>query len=97
MKGLVRDVVARRFPALGFDRQKKVEIKELFLSIMVKEAPKLWREMGGAKALSALGLVDSDRLNAQFLTTIDMSTGTYLKACKLFDTMNLESWSRKRL
>ncbi len=97
MKGLVRKVVARRFPSLGFDQQKKVEIKDLFFSILAKEAPAVWREMRGAKSLSKLGLVNHDLLDAQFNRVLESKNGTHASACKLFDVMNMESWLNKPL
>jgi Asparagine synthase len=97
MKGLVRKVVARRFPELGFDKQKKVEIKELFFSILAKEGPAVWKEMGGAKSLAKLGLVDGDLLDAEFYRLLASGSGTHAKASKLFDVMNMESWLTKRL
>ena len=33
-KGLVRDTISRRFPGLGFDRQKKIEITEFFSDLI---------------------------------------------------------------
>lgn len=97
MKGLVREVVARRFPDLGFERQKKVEVKGLFFSILAKEAPAMWREMGGAKALSALGLAEHSRLDSEFFAALSAGSGSYQRACRLFDIMNMETWLRKRL
>jgi asparagine synthetase B (glutamine-hydrolysing) len=97
MKGIVRKVVARRFPALGFDQQRKVEITGLFFSILAREAPPVWRELGGAKSLSKLGLVNHDLFDAQVKRVLESKNGTHAQACKLFDVMNMESWLNKRL
>ncbi len=97
MKGLVRKVVSRRFPTLGFDQQKKVEIRGLFFSILANEAPAVWKEMGGAKSLAQLGLVDRNLLDSEFYRVLSARSGTHAQACKLFDAMNMESWLRKRL
>ena len=97
MKGLVRKVVSRRFPGLGFEKQKKVEIKQLFFAIMAEEAPAVWAERGGPKALAKLGLVDARLLDAEFHRLLGRRTGTHANACKLFDIMNMESWLTKRL
>ena len=97
MKGLVRKVVSRRFPTLGFDKQKKVEVKGLFFSILAKEAPAVWRDMGGAKSLARLGLVNPELLDAEFFRLLSASSGSHAKACKLFNVMNMESWLTKRL
>jgi asparagine synthetase B (glutamine-hydrolysing) len=97
MKGLVRKVVSRRFPHLGFDKQKKVEVRGLFFSIMANEAPAVWREMGGAKSLAKLGLVDKKRLDHEFEKVLGGRSGTHAEACKLFNVMNMESWLTNRL
>jgi asparagine synthetase B (glutamine-hydrolysing) len=97
MKGLVRKVVSRRFPALGFDQQKKVEVRGLFFSIMADEAPALWKESGGAKSLAELGLVDRELLDREFHQALGARFGTHAQACMLFNIMNMESWLRKRL
>jgi len=97
MKGLVRKVVSRRFPALGFDKQKKVEITRLFFSIMAQEAPAVWKETGGAKSLAKLGLVDPHLLDSEFNRVLGRRSGRHSEACKVFDVMNMESWLTNRL
>jgi asparagine synthase (glutamine-hydrolysing) len=97
MKGLVRKVVSRRFPELGFEKQKKVEVKGLFFSILANEAPTVWRETGGARSLAQVGLIDSALLDQQFYQTLGLRSGTHAQACKLFNVMNMESWLAKRL
>lgn len=97
MKGLVRRAVAHRFPELGFDKQKKVEVKELFFSILANEAPAVWKERGGARSLVRLGLVDGALLDRQFYQVLGSRRGTHAQACKLFNVMNMESWVAKRL
>lgn len=97
MKGLVRKVVSHRFPALGFESQKKVEIKGLLFSILKREAPALWRERGGPRAFEKLGLIDAKRFDTAFFRFLGSELGTHTKACKLFDLMNMEAWLVNRL
>ena len=97
MKGLVRKVVAARFPALGFESQKKVEVKSLFFSILAKEAPAFWRKRGGAQAFAKLGLIDARQFDAHFFGILGSEFATHTKVCKLFDLMNMESWLTNRL
>jgi asparagine synthase (glutamine-hydrolysing) len=95
-KGLLREAVSRRFPGLGFDTQKKVTVTRLFASIMRREGPSIWSELGGAKALSQLGIVDPDRVNAMMSETL--ATGTnHARATKGFVLLNLEYWLRPRI
>jgi asparagine synthetase B (glutamine-hydrolysing) len=97
MKGLVRKVVADRFPALGFESQKKVEVKGLLFAILAKEAPGIWRERGGANAFAKLGLVDKKGFDAHFFGILGGKFATHTKVCKLFDLMNMEAWLANRL
>src|SRR5439155_13966926 len=54
-KSLVRAAVARRFPTLGFERQRKVTATNLFQRAMQREGPAAWRKLGGTPTLSDLG------------------------------------------
>ncbi len=58
-KGLVRSMLARRFPELGFERQRKVSGTPVSRRIFVEEGGAAWRRLGGATALSDLGVVDA--------------------------------------
>ena len=58
-KGLVREAIARRFPKLGFERQRKVNATNFFRGLLQREGPAAWRSIGGTRALSDLGLVQS--------------------------------------
>lgn len=57
-KGLVREDLAHRFPQLGFERQKKVLATQAFDSILMHEGVDIWKSLGGAQALSALGIAE---------------------------------------
>jgi len=61
-KGLVRESLARRFPNLGFEQQKKVDASHFYTSLMLNEASPAWRAIGGAARLGDLGIVDNQRL-----------------------------------
>ena len=64
-KALVRDMLARRFPEMGFARQKKVVPSGYFESVALEEGPKLWKSMNGTPHLTELGLVDESTLQPQ--------------------------------
>lgn len=93
-KGLVRDTLARRFPDLGLERQKKVIASDYFTSVMLGEGRELWAEMGGPQALAELGVVDGARVEtaAQQL----FSSGDPRAANRIWNILNLEAWVRPR-
>ena len=94
-KGLVRQSVARRFPQLGFERQKKVIATNFFNSTMLQDGKKAWQVLGGTPALAELGIVDGERLGS---TMEDILAGNQLRqAYRIWDVLNLESWLRPRL
>jgi asparagine synthetase B (glutamine-hydrolysing) len=96
-KGLLRESVARRFPGLGFEKQKKVEVCDLFVSNVRREGPVIWKELGGAKALEKLGIVDSARVNGALQGMLASRTNIHPDASKAFALMNLEYWLRPRI
>jgi asparagine synthetase B (glutamine-hydrolysing) len=94
-KGLVRDAVSRRFPALGFDRQKKKAATSFFRSVLSEELPRLWDRDGGPSALIDLGIVDRaaiERLRGEALSgTRDE------RLYRAWSVFNLDHWVRCRL
>jgi len=94
-KGLVRQSVARRFPQLGFERQKKVIATNLFNSMMLQDGKKAWQVLGGTPALAELGIVDREQLGS---TMADILAGNQPRqAYRIWDILNLEAWVRQRL
>jgi asparagine synthetase B (glutamine-hydrolysing) len=93
-KGLVRETVAKRFPGLGFDRQRKIDLIKFFPSIMRTEGPAAWRSMGGAKTLVAMGLADRERINSWVQTVF--RSDDHPVAFRLWLMMTMESWLRER-
>ncbi len=94
-KGLVRETVSRRFPGLGFDRQKKIEISDFFWQLMRRDGDRLWKQMGGAKALASLDLVDPERVDA--FVQMAINSRDHLQAFRAWMIMSMESWLRPRL
>lgn len=94
-KGLVRESVARRFPSLGFERQRKVSATEFYRSIMAAEGPALWSDLGGVRALSDLGVVDPAEL-APFAEAV-LSGRRSVESHRLWEVMKLEAWVRPRV
>ena len=92
-KGLVRDSLERRFPNLGFGRQKKVLAVNFYRELVQQDAPGVWREMGGAKALKSLGIIDDQGLD-QFLKPRLAHPRDARDAHEVLTVLNLESWTR---
>lgn len=95
-KGLVRDSLARRFPALGFERQRKVMALEFYRSMIEQDAARIWRELGGAKALKKIGVIDEAGLD-RVLTPILRRPPNMRAAHEVLTVLNLESWTRSQL
>ena len=93
-KGFVRDAVARRFPTLGFERQKKRAATQFFRSVLRAELPALWERMNGPQALASLGIVSSRAVetlkNEAFSGTLDV------RLYRTWSILNLEQWVRHR-
>ena len=93
-KGLVREMLSRRFPGLGFERQKKILSLNFFSSRMLQEGRSAWEAVGGAPALSDSGIVDA-RL---FESTVLRRSGDrkMQDAQWVWDVLNMEMWLRGR-
>jgi len=90
-KGLVRATIARRFPNLGFDRQRKVAATSFYRTILQKEGPAVAQKLGDPEALTALGVVDADRAR-RFLKEAFARGGKDLH--RVWHLINLETWAR---
>lgn len=94
-KGLVREMLARRFPDLGFERQKKAFSLNFFTSRMLREARAAWKAIGGAPTLDVLGLIDAGLFES---TLLGFGTdGKVQDAQWIWDVLNMEMWLRGRL
>ena len=94
-KGLVRQSVARRFPNLGFERQKKVLASSFFVSRVQQEGPAAWQRIGGAKALIGLGIIDSSSI--EDLMRESLSSDSIYTSWRAWEVLNLESWVRAHM
>jgi asparagine synthase (glutamine-hydrolysing) len=57
-KALVRRAVARRFPGLGFEHQRKVAATGFVRALIEDEGRRAWSELHGVGSLASAGLVD---------------------------------------
>jgi hypothetical protein len=93
-KGPVRDMVARRFPGLGFERHKKVAATKFAATKLMREVPAVWEESGGAPTLNGLDIVDLKLLNMELNRIV--AQGRASQAHKLWYIMSLEAWVHGR-
>jgi hypothetical protein len=93
-KALVREVIARRFPALGFQRHRKVFAYGFFTSIMHNEGPVAWKRLGGARTLASLGVVHPERVNE--LASRFFVSGKPREMSSMWDILHLEAWAQAR-
>ncbi|MGZ4417026.1 MAG: asparagine synthase-related protein [Gaiellaceae bacterium] len=91
-KALVREAVNRRFPGVGFGRQKKVTATGFFQERLQRELYSAWNQLGGATALGALGFVDPQVLE-QAVAPI-LGNGDLRRLHGLWEVMILEAWVR---
>jgi hypothetical protein len=93
-KGLVRQTMARRFPSLGFDRQRKVTALTFFANLARSEGPALGEAHADFQALAALGVVEADGAR-RFMRAA--WSGTPQEVGRAWNLVNLESWARRQL
>lgn len=100
-KGLVRAMLGRRFPTLGFERQRKRITSSFFGWSVVTQAPAVWREIGGAQALAEAGIVDPQRCASLYETEPSNARPTgegrppdHTITDPMWEILTLESWLR---
>jgi asparagine synthase (glutamine-hydrolysing) len=91
-KALVRKALHKQFPQLGFERQKKVMVSRFNADIYRRQGPLLWHELGEAKALADLGVVDLQPFHAMLQ---DCARSDALPVVhRIWHGANLEAWAR---
>jgi asparagine synthase (glutamine-hydrolysing) len=88
-KGLIRQALARRFPALGLERQRKVLSTPFFDSLLLHEASALADAAGNFPALSELGIVDGRRMRTGVVEGLKHGGR---EANRIWEVINLEAW-----
>jgi asparagine synthetase B (glutamine-hydrolysing) len=93
-KGLVRETVARRFPKLGFESQRKMQATNFYRKSMEAEGLAAWNALGKASALADLRVVDPCVLSD---TMADLFAGRRpQESYRIWNTLRLEAWVRSR-
>lgn len=95
-KSLVRASLARRFPRLGFDRQRKVEATTFYASLIYRNGSEVWEHLGGATTLAELGIIDERILNPE-IDRLLAGRQEGRKAHRVWTILNLETWARAHL
>ena len=94
-KGLVREELARRFPDLGFERQKKDDATALNRDVAMNESARVWQELGGMTTLAELEILDEKGFERELRTFL--SGGQEKDATRMWNILNLEAWTKTRL
>jgi asparagine synthase (glutamine-hydrolysing) len=94
-KGLVRQVLKRRFPDLGFEQQRKVLASNFFARVMTAEAKDVLHTLGGIAALDELGIADGSEFESTLQNAIQ--TGDNWRITQVWHVLNLESWVRSNV
>lgn len=91
-KGLVRESVARRFPLLGFEQQRKMEASRFYSSLVYNEGASILQQLGGTRTLAELGIIDEQG----FRPGLDLllATRQFGSAHRVWAALNLEAWAR---
>jgi len=91
-KGLVRQSLAARFPALGFERQRKVHASRFYKHALQGDGSMAFAGVGrNFEALGDLGVIDAARTSA----LVEASADADRRALRVAWTLiNLESWVR---
>ncbi len=92
-KALVRRPLVRRFPGLGFERQRKTNLGEASDAVLSTQLERQWKAMNGVTALAELGVIDADGAR----TLIDHALagkGSESGPAYAWLILNLEAWVR---
>ncbi len=96
-KALIRNTLSRRFPHLGFERQRKVVTASFFGKTVVREAPTVWREIGGIQALADAGIVDPEVGGALYLERPVTPHPATTLTDPMWELLTVEGWLRRHI
>jgi asparagine synthetase B (glutamine-hydrolysing) len=92
-KAPVRRPLARRFPGLGFNRQRKSNVGDAFLSVLATQAGPARQALGGLRTLVDLGVIDGEQVGV----LLDDALAGRSHRGRLgwaWELLNLEAWAR---
>ncbi len=91
-KGLVRYTLAKRFPNLHFEKQKKVVSISFFRHLLLTEGKDILKNIKTFSALFDLGIVHPSQ-TTKLINSIISANDSH-QAYRLWDLLSLESWVR---
>jgi asparagine synthase (glutamine-hydrolysing) len=94
-KGLLRQLLHRRHPQLGYDRQQKPYATGFVSRKVFEGARRIWPAMKGAQALSKLGVVQAESTDAWITEILEKEDVGQLQ--RLWMTLCAEVWARSRI
>jgi hypothetical protein len=86
-KGLVRGPLARRFPSVGLERQKKVPGTGFYRTLVGTHLPNAAAEIGDCRTLADLGIITGTAAR-------EYQSPSFGTATNRWDVINLEAWVR---
>jgi asparagine synthase (glutamine-hydrolysing) len=89
-KSVVRDMVARQVPGLGFERQRKVSATNVATGTVFETAGHAWRRLGGVPCLGALAIADPVRLESEMKRIV--AERDRRNAYRLWYAFTVEAW-----
>jgi hypothetical protein len=92
-KAFLRRRLVRRFPRLGFDRQRKTNLGEALLDVLARQAGSQFQALGGLQTLADMGVVDA-RQAGDLLGDTLVGSGPRSRAGFAWVILNLETWVR---
>jgi asparagine synthase (glutamine-hydrolysing) len=95
-KGMVRESLAKRFPDLGFDTQKKRAATGFFRHVLIGQGKISWAASNHAEALADLGIIDPVKLDNE-LQDIFSGKSSPARAWLIWNILSLEAWTKRRL
>jgi asparagine synthase (glutamine-hydrolysing) len=96
-KALVRASVAKRFPGLGFDRQRKVSAFNFFKAVLESEGPGAWKRLNGAPTLAEMGIVGlGPDVPGCFGAQASSQVDRIIRMHRVLEVMHVEAWARAR-
>jgi asparagine synthetase B (glutamine-hydrolysing) len=93
-KGLVRRTIARRFPGLGFERQRKISASTFFQETIINEYSGAFEKIGSLQTLETSGIIDKKLITLSI--DASLSSPNVRDSQHLWELLNLESWARSR-
>lgn len=91
-KSVVRATMARRFPGLGLESQKKRAATTFMRFVLERELPDMWRRNHDLSALADLKVVDQRAALA--MAENNLSSGTVRGFARVWELLNTETWVR---